>query len=100
MSEFLPFIAVGLVIAVGLFLFLRNREKRRAEAGQPALANWRLLLATVAAMVALFSGGCSLVFAGGFPNDSGVLHVVFLIGVLPCLVAIFVFWLSMRRKQQ
>jgi Na+/melibiose symporter-like transporter len=87
-------------VAVGVFLFLRRREFKRVEAGETRVASWRLALATLAVMVALFSGGCSVLFMSAFPNDSSIGPLILLFGVLPCLIAILVFWLSMRRKRQ
>ena len=93
---------VFLFLGIGIFLWLMSREKKRAEKGESRLANWRLVLATIFAMVALFSGGCSLLF---IPDAiKGTQYVdpaaVLIIGGVPFAIAVLLLWLSLKRRNE
>ncbi|NJM29663.1 MAG: hypothetical protein HC855_05795 [Rhizobiales bacterium] len=93
------FILLFLLLGVGVFLFLRSREQQRAGKGQPVLATWRLALASFAALVLLFSGGCSLVFLPEAVTGNPYIDpmAILMIGGVPFAVALLIWWLSMRR---
>jgi uncharacterized membrane-anchored protein len=93
-------IALFIVVAAALlWLFLEYREKARAAAGKSRLATWRLAIASLAALVTIFSGGCSLVFlpeaVTGNPYIDPV--AILIIGGIPFAIAVLIWWLSMRR---
>ena len=94
-------IIVLLAVGIGLFLWLRSREQGRAAAGQPRLATWRVLLAAFAALVMLFSGGCSLLFMpAAVRGDQYVgFSAILVMGGIPFAIALLVWWLSMRRPR-
>lgn len=86
-------------LVFGLFLWLKSREQKRGEAGQSRLATWRLVFASVFGLVALFSGGCSLLFVpSAIQGDQYVDSAAILVlGGIPFAVAAFIVWLSLRR---
>ena len=88
-------ICIFLLIGAGIFLWLNAREKTRAEKGEPRLAVWRLLLASVFGLVALFSGGCALFFLpSAIKGDQYVdFTVVSILGGIPFAVAALFVWL-------
>jgi uncharacterized membrane protein len=95
----LSLIFLVVAIGAGLFYWLNTREKKRVESGQSRLATWRLVLATLFGLVALFAGGCSLALIpsamrGDQYVDSGAILVL---GGVPFAVSAFIWWLSLRR---
>jgi uncharacterized membrane protein len=92
-------VLVVIAIGAGLFYWLHSREKKREASGQSRLATWRLMLATLFGLIALFAGGCSLAFLPtALGGDAYVpVTLVLVIGVLPCGLAILFWWLSLRR---
>ena len=86
-------------VGIGSFYWLLTRERQRSEAGQTRLATWRLVFAAVFGLIALFSGGCSLLFVpSAVRGDQYVDPVVILvIGGVPFAIAALVVWLSLRR---
>jgi hypothetical protein len=88
-----------LAIGVGFFLWLRGREQKRETGGQSRLATWRLVVAAIFGLVALFSGGCSLLFVpSAAQGDVYVQPVaILIIGGIPFAVASFILWLCLRR---
>lgn len=93
------FILVLILIGGGIYYWLASREKKRVEAGQKRLATWRLLLASVFALVALFSGGCSLLFVPSAIRGDQYVDpaAVLVLGGVPFAVAALILWLSLRR---
>ncbi|NMD07576.1 MAG: hypothetical protein GYA66_06330 [Phyllobacteriaceae bacterium] len=93
------FILVLILIGGGIYYWLASREKKRVEAGQSRLATWRLLLASVFALVALFSGGCSLLFVPSAIRGDQYVDpaAVLVLGGVPFAVAALILWLSLRR---
>jgi uncharacterized membrane protein YbhN (UPF0104 family) len=93
------FILLMLAIGAGLFFWLRSREGKRQAAGQTSLATWRLVLASVFGLVALFSGGCSLLFVPDAVNGNPYVDpmAILVTGGIPFAVAAFIVWLSLRR---
>ena len=90
-----------ILLGVAVFLWLLSRERKRAAKGEPRLANWRLVFAAIFSMVALFSGGCSLLFIpdairGTQYIDSGA---VLIIGGVPFAISALLLWLSLRRRK-
>lgn len=87
------------LVGVGLFMWLLTRERKRAEGGQSRLATWRLVIAAVFGLVALFSGGCSLLFVpAAIKGDQYVdPAAILVIGGVPFVVAALILWLSLRR---
>jgi multisubunit Na+/H+ antiporter MnhB subunit len=86
-------------IGAGLFYWLYTREEKRSATGKSRLATWRLLLATLFGLVALFAGGCSLLLVpsalrGDQYVDAGAILVL---GGIPFAVSAFIWWLSLRR---
>ena len=92
---------VFVLLAIGIFLWLLSREKKRAEKGGSRLANWRLVLATIFAMVALFSGGCSLLFIPDAIKGTQYIDpaAVLMIGGVPFAISVLLLWLSLRRRE-
>ncbi len=97
MSELL--FLVPLVVGVGLFLWLSAREKKRAAEGQSRLAVWRLILAAIAGLVVLFSGGCSLMLVPDAMSGNQYIDpiAILVIGGIPFGVAAVILWLALRR---
>jgi hypothetical protein len=93
------FVVLFLLLGVGLFFWLRSREQQRRAKGQPALPAWRLALASVAALITIFSGGCSLIFVPDAVSGNRYIDpmAVLVIGGVPFAIAAFVWWLCMRR---
>jgi uncharacterized membrane protein YbhN (UPF0104 family) len=91
---------VFLLVGVGIFLWLRSREQKRAGSGQTSLATWRLVLATVFALVALFSGGCSLLFIPDAMKGTQYVDpaAVLVIGGVPFALSVLFLWLSLKRR--
>jgi uncharacterized membrane protein len=94
-------VIIGLIVAAVIYALLRYRENVLAGSGGQRLAGWRLILATFAAMVALFTGGCALMLLpqAATGHLAANVRVVLLIGGLPFLIAVLVFWFSMRRPR-
>lgn len=88
---------VFVLIGIGLFLWLRSREDKRASAGETRLATWRLVLASVFGLVALFSGGCSLLFLGSMDGIYVDFPAILIIGGIPFAIAAILTWLFLRR---
>jgi hypothetical protein len=82
-----------------VFLWLRAREQKRADKGEPVLAAWRLAFAAFFGLVALFSGGCSLLFLAETTNGNHYvdLPAVLIIGGIPFAAAVLLTWLFLRR---
>jgi len=97
MIEFLFVIPV--VVGIGLFLWLQAREKQRALAGQSRLAVWRLVIAAIAGLVMLFSGGCSLMLVPDAMRGNQYVDpiAILVVGGVPFAVGLFIWWLSLRR---
>lgn len=91
----MAFLAVG----IGAFLWLRNREVNRAAEGQNRLATWRLLLASFFGLIALFAGGCSLLFVPDAMKGNQYIDpvAILIIGGIPFAIATLIVWLSLRR---
>lgn len=87
------------LLGVGIFLWLQSRERKRAEKGQSRLAGWRLALGTVAALVMVFSGGCSLLFLPDAIKGTQYIDplAVLIVGGIPFALALLFFWLIMKR---
>lgn len=91
---------LGLVVCGAiLFFVLQRREQGLADKGSPRLATWRIILATVFGLVALFAGGCSLVFLPDALSGNQYIDpvAVLIIGGIPFAIACFIVWLSLRR---
>lgn len=90
---------IVILIGVGIFVLLLNREKARAAKGESRLATWRLILAALFGLVALFSGGCSLLFIPDLSSSNMYVDgtTVAVIGGIPFAIACLVVWLSLRR---
>jgi hypothetical protein len=90
---------VFLLVGVGLFLWLKSREDKRAEKAEPRLATWRLVLATIFGLVVLFSGGCSLLFLPDAFRGTQYIDptAVLIIGGIPFAVSSLLVWLFLRR---
>jgi uncharacterized membrane-anchored protein len=93
------FILLLLAIGAGLFFWLRSREGKRLAAGQSVLATWRLVLASVFGLVALFAGGCSLLFVPDALKGNQYVDpvAILIVGGIPFAVAALIVWLSLRR---
>ena len=89
------------LLGIGVFLWLLSREKKRAEKGQPRLASWRLVFATIFAMIALFSGGCSLLFIPDAIRGTQYIDpgAVLMIGGVPFAISALLLWVSLRRQK-
>lgn len=93
------FILALVLVGAGIFHWLRSREEKRTVAGQPRLSTWRLVLATIFGLVALFAGGCSMLFVpAAMQGDIYASPMaILIIGGIPFAVAAFIVWLSLRR---
>jgi hypothetical protein len=93
------FILLFILLGIGIFLWLRAREQKRGEAGQPRLATWRLVFAAIFGLVALFAGGCSLLFVPDAVKGNQYIDpmAILVIGGIPFAVAALIVWLSLRR---
>lgn len=93
------FILLMLAIGVGLFFWLRSREGKRQAEGQSTLATWRLVLASVFGLIALFAGGCSLLFVPDALKGNQYIDpvAILVIGGIPFAIAALIVWLSLRR---
>ena len=93
------FILLMLAIGVGLFFWLRSREGKRQAAGQTSLATWRLVIASVFGLVALFAGGCSLLFVPDALKGNQYVDpvAILILGGIPFVIAALIVWLSLRR---
>lgn len=98
MIEF-GFLFIFLLVGLGFFLWLRSREDRRAEKGETRLATWRLMLATVFGLIALFAGGCSLLFLPEAITGNQYVDpaAILIIGGIPFAIAALLLWLCLRR---
>jgi hypothetical protein len=98
---FFSLIAVAVVIGAACFAWLYSRENKLAASGESRLATWRLFLATLFGLIALFSGGCSLAFLpSALRGDPYVpIMLVLVIGIFPCALAVLFWWLSLRRRK-
>lgn len=99
MTEIIYMVLPALLIGSGIFYWLSQREKRRVADGQPRLAPWRLVFAALFGLVALFSGGCSLFFSLDAlkSNPYVTFPAIMIVGGIPFVISIFLWWLSMRR---
>jgi uncharacterized membrane protein YdbT with pleckstrin-like domain len=94
-------ILIGIIVAAGLWWFLDSREKRRVNSGLPRHSALRLVVAVVFALVAIFSGGCSLAFLYSLssgPQQYISVPAVLVIGGVPFVISAFIWWLCMRRN--
>lgn len=83
------FFIIGPLLLVGVLWWLLERhERRRAADGKPRHSGGRLLLASAAILLALFAGGCSLLFGlnadGQYVNGA----TIAIIGGIPFLVGL------------
>ena len=92
---FIGLIAVG----GGLFFWLFRREENRKAAGLPRLSTWRLVIAAIFGLVALFSGGCSLLFVPDALKGNQYIDpvAVLVIGGIPFAVSCLIVLLSLWR---
>lgn len=91
---------LGLLVCGGiLFYVLQRREQDRAKTGKTRLATWRLVIAAFFGLVALFAGGCALVFLPDTMRGAQYIDLttVLIVGGIPFAVALFIVWLSLRR---
>lgn len=77
---------------------MTESDQQNGAPRQKRLPVWRLLIAIVFGLIALFSGGCSLlmipdVLRGGQYIDWSVVAVI---GGVPFAVSSFIVWLSLR----
>ncbi len=88
-----------LLLGVGLFYWLRERERKRGADGQSRLATWRLVFASIFGLVALFAGGCSLLFVPDAIQGNQYVDpiAILVIGGIPFALAALLLWLSLRR---
>ncbi len=98
-------LAIGLIFAGGLiWVFFNWRENRRAGAGLPRHSGLRLIFVAIAALTALFSGGCSLIFLASWiangtrANDYVTWEAIAVFGGPPFVIGLLIWWLVMRRK--
>ena len=91
------FVIALIAIGLGLFYWLNKREEGRAARGESKLATWRLAVASVFGLLALFSGGCSLLFLGSMDGQYVDFPAILIIGGIPFLIAGLIVWLSLRR---
>jgi uncharacterized membrane protein YbhN (UPF0104 family) len=93
------FLLAFLFLGVGIFYWLRERERKREAAGLPRLATWRLVFASAFALIALFSGGCSLLFVPDAVRGNQYIDptAVLVIGGIPFAVAVVLLWLFLLR---
>ena len=97
MGGFGGILLVLALIGIGLFLWLKSREDKRSEKGEKRLSTWRLVVASVFGLLALFSGGCSLLFLGSMDGQYVDFPAILIIGGIPFAIAVLVLWLSLRR---
>ncbi len=99
-------VTVGLLVfgiaavhfAITAYLQRPGAEQRQGKGRRSFLV---LAIAAVAAGVALFSGGCTLIFLGELargPQHYIDAPAVLTIGGVPFAVSALIWWLSMRRK--
>ncbi len=93
------FILLMLAIGTGSFFWLKSREGNRQASGQTSLATWRLVVASVFGLVALFAGGCSLLFLPDAVKGNQYVDpvAILVLGGIPFAIAAFIVWLSLRR---
>jgi hypothetical protein len=94
---------IGLLgLAAVLWFLLERHENRRALSGKPRHSSARLLIAAVALLLLLFSGGCSLLFLADMsrPGPTYVTwEAVAVLGGIPFAVGLLIWWLAMRRAR-
>jgi EamA domain-containing membrane protein RarD len=90
-------VALLILLAIGIFLWLRSREQKRR--GLSALPGWRLVLATIFSLVALFAGGCGLLYLPDALGGSQYIDpiAVLMIGGVPFLISSLLTWALLRR---
>lgn len=93
------FLLLFLGLGVAFFFWRQSREKAIAAGGGVRIAGWRLVIASFALLVLLFSGGCSLAFLPDAIKGNQYVDpaVILIIGGIPFAIALLVFWLSLRR---
>lgn len=99
MTQLLPLIAGLVGLAAVLWFLLERHENRRAAAGLPRHGGIRLVIAAVALLVLLFSGGCSLLFLINQDGAYVTWEAVAVLGGIPFAVALAIWWIAMRRQQ-
>ncbi len=93
-----------LAVGAAIWFALDRREKSRAALGHPRIGGIRLIFAAAAAILMLFSGGCSLLIMADLMQGRGGqqyvdVPTVLIIGGLPFVIGLVIWWLSMRRKR-
>ena len=97
-------IFVLLLIVLGIWYLLDRREKARLAKGLPRHSSLRLIFASFAMLIILFSGGCGGIFLIGWISDgarsSGYVtwEIIAILSLPPLLIGLLVWWLAMRRK--
>jgi hypothetical protein len=93
---------VGLLI----WFFLKAREDKRAANGLPRHSGLRLMFASIAGVIILFSGGCGTVIGigefmrprSGSADDFMSWELVAVFSLPPLLIGLLIWWLAMRRS--
>jgi hypothetical protein len=92
---------IGLLALFLMIFFLLDRhEKRREKAGQPRHSGPRLLIASLAMLTILFSGGCASLFFATMSGSQGQYidwPVILIFAGPPFVIGVIVWWLAMRR---
>jgi hypothetical protein len=96
-----------LPLATAVIWFILNaREKSRIAKELPRHSGLRLVFASIAILVTIFSGGCGSLFlfgwiADGMPSNSYVgWQVISILSLPPLAVGALVWWFSMRRNSK
>ena len=93
-----------LPVAAAIWYFLNARESKRLDSGLPRHSGLRLILASAAILLTVFSGGCGSLFlvswiADGMPHNSYVgWEVVSIFTLPPLAVGALIWWLCMRHQ--
>jgi Na+/H+ antiporter NhaC len=93
-----------LIAGIVIWLWLDHRERRRSTDQLPRHSGLRLVFASLAALVMLFSGGCSLLlFAVEITSGKNYLFdglpALLVAGAMPFLLGPVAFWLLVRHKR-
>jgi hypothetical protein len=92
--------------AAAIWLILNAREKNRLANGLPRHSGLRLVFASIAIFLTVFSGGCGSLFlfawiADGMPGSSYAgWQVISILTLPPLAVGALVWWLTMRRDSK
>jgi uncharacterized membrane-anchored protein len=89
-----------LLLAGGIWFFLSSREGKRSEQGLPRHSGIRLFFATLAILLTIFAGGCSLLFLPDALSGNQYIDpiAVLVIGGIPFALGVLIWWLSLRRN--